>query len=305
MYHLEYVLAVAEERNLTRAAQKLYITQPTLTKYLNRLEEDLGVQLFDRSVQPIRTTRAGQVFIADMQKIQTREMNLRAKLKAISRDEDSFSVGIQTIRAEYVLPAVLPAFLEKYPHVSVRTDSRVESAMESAVGAGELDVAIGALTLAYEELEYRFFREDEVLLLLSRKHPAASGIAPEVGTLENPCLIDHQMLHDERVLLPRSGGGQFRAAMLMLEKYRISYSATVQSTSLHALFQLAAENAGILFTTPWEIGCRFPEEAKKLAFCRLQPEPFMQRSYLCWKKERGEDAIIRDFAEAVCLTKKA
>ena len=47
---------------------------------------------------------------------------------------------------------------------------------------------------------------------------------------------------------------------------------------------------------------RFPEEAKRLAFCRLQPEPFYQRSYLCWKKERGKEAIIRDFAE-VCLRK--
>ena len=59
-YRLDYVLALAEERNLTKAAQKLYISQPTLTKYITRLEQDLGVQLFDRTVQPIRITRAGR-----------------------------------------------------------------------------------------------------------------------------------------------------------------------------------------------------------------------------------------------------
>ena len=111
-YRLDYVLALAEERNLTKAAQKLYISQPTLTKYITRLEQDLGVQLFDRTVQPIRITRAGQVFIEDMQKIQTRETNLRTKLKAISRDADSFSIGIPTIRAEYLLPEVLADYLE-------------------------------------------------------------------------------------------------------------------------------------------------------------------------------------------------
>ena len=168
------------------------------------------------------------------------------------------------------------------------------------MAAGELDVAVGALTLAYDELEYTFLKEDEVLLLLSREHPAVAGLSATEGTVSSPWLLDHRLLHDERVLLPRSGGGQYRAAMLMLEKYQISYSGTIQCNSLHALFCLAAQNAGILFTTPADFCRRFPEEAGRLAFCRLQPEPFYQRSYLCWKKERGKEAIIRDFADA-CL----
>lgn len=300
MYRLDYILAVAEERNLTKAAQRLYISQPTLTKYISKLEQDLGVLLFDRSVQPIRITRAGQVFLEEMQKLQSRETNLRARLKAIGRDAGSFSVGVQTIRAEYLLPRVLPAFLERYPHVSVNTDSRVESSMESAVAAGELDVAVGALTLAYEELEYVFLKEDEVLLLLSREHPAVAALAPDAGTPEAPHLLDHRLLHDERVLLPRTGGGQHRAALLMLERYGVGMPSTVQCDSLHALFLLAAKNTGILFTTPREFCRHYPAEAGKLVFCRLQPEPVYQRSYVCWKKERREEPLIRDFAE-LCL----
>ena len=59
---LDYVLALAEERNLTRAARKAFISQPTLTNYINRLEEQLGVKLFDRSVTPIEITRAGALY---------------------------------------------------------------------------------------------------------------------------------------------------------------------------------------------------------------------------------------------------
>ncbi len=59
---LDYVLALAEERNLTRAARKAFISQPALTNYINRLEEQLGVKLFDRSVTPIEITRAGALF---------------------------------------------------------------------------------------------------------------------------------------------------------------------------------------------------------------------------------------------------
>lgn len=299
MHNLEYVLAVAEERNLTKAAQKLYITQPTLTKYLNRLEQDLGVRLFDRSVQPVRITRAGQVYLEDMQKLQTREMNLRAKLRALDRDEGSFTVGIQTIRAEYLLPKVLPPFLKKYPHVSVNTDPRIETQLEAAVSAGELDVAVGALTLAYDELEYEHYKNDEILLLIARAHPALAGLAADEGTINAPFLLDRSLLREERVLLPRAGGGQYRAAMLMLDRHTISTSDTIQCSSLHTLFQLAARGCGILFTTPRDFCERFPAEAGKLAFCRLHPEPVYQRSYLCWKKDRSDEPLIRDFIACV------
>lgn len=64
----EYVLAVAEEQTLTRAAKRLYMSQPTLTNYLNRPEDELGVKLFDRSTTPIKTTAAGQLYIERMKK---------------------------------------------------------------------------------------------------------------------------------------------------------------------------------------------------------------------------------------------
>ena len=74
---LDYVLAIAEEQNLTRAAKKLYISQPTLTMYLNRLEENLGVKLFDRRKTPITITPAGRRYIEKMTEISEEEQILR------------------------------------------------------------------------------------------------------------------------------------------------------------------------------------------------------------------------------------
>ena len=84
---LDYVLALAEERNLTRAARKAFISQPTLTNYINRLEEQLGVKLFDRSVTPIEITRAGALYIEQMKKIQLAETNLRNELRILGSME--------------------------------------------------------------------------------------------------------------------------------------------------------------------------------------------------------------------------
>ncbi len=78
---LDYILAIAEEQTLTRAAKKLYVSQPTLTNYINKLEEELGVKLFDRSVTPVQVTRAGALYIEKMKRIQQESDNLKHALR--------------------------------------------------------------------------------------------------------------------------------------------------------------------------------------------------------------------------------
>ena len=65
----EYVLALAEEKSLTKAAKRLYISQPGLTSYINKLEQYLGIKLFDRTVTPIQVTEAGMIYISKMKNI--------------------------------------------------------------------------------------------------------------------------------------------------------------------------------------------------------------------------------------------
>ena len=81
---LNYVLAIAEERNITAAAHKLYVSQPTLTVYLNRLESELGVKLFDRSRTPITLTPAGVYYIEEMKKIEESEQKMRSSIRLVA-----------------------------------------------------------------------------------------------------------------------------------------------------------------------------------------------------------------------------
>ena len=107
---LEYVLAIAEEQNLTRAARKLYISQPTLTLYLNRLEAELGVRLFDRGRTPIRLTDAGRYYIDKMKQIYYAELALRNDLRLVADPEQTLVIGIGQVRGHHWLPKLLPGF---------------------------------------------------------------------------------------------------------------------------------------------------------------------------------------------------
>lgn len=115
---LDYVLAIAEEQNLTRAAKKLYISQPTLTMYLNRLEENLGVKLFDRRKTPITITPAGRRYIEKMTEISEEEQILRGELKSVQNPAQTFRIGSARVRGHYWLPPLLRILSKQHPDMN-------------------------------------------------------------------------------------------------------------------------------------------------------------------------------------------
>ena len=101
---IEYVLAVAEQRSFSKAAQKLYVTQPALSQYVMNIEKQLGVQLFDRSTSPIRLTQAGEAFVRSAEQIKVIEDNLMNELSDIAEIKSgSLKIGASTFRASCLL----------------------------------------------------------------------------------------------------------------------------------------------------------------------------------------------------------
>ena len=91
---MDYFIAIVEEKNLTKAAQRLYISQPSLTRYVNRLEEEYGVKLLDRGQSPVELTAAGSLFLEEKLRIENTELNLRKKLKQLSNPQAKITIGI-------------------------------------------------------------------------------------------------------------------------------------------------------------------------------------------------------------------
>ena len=132
---LTYITTIADCGSVTEAAKRLYISQPSLSYILAKVEEDLGVKLFDRKTSPLTLTYAGERYVATARTILSLSGNLRRELKDIgvgARGE--IRIGIPTERAGYMLPKVLGKFHERYPEVQVRL---VES--RSSEILGELD----------------------------------------------------------------------------------------------------------------------------------------------------------------------
>ena len=151
---LEYILAVDQFRHFARAAEYCRVTQPTLSAMIQKLEDELGVKLFDRTVQPVCPTAIGEKIIARVILAQTAQVK-----EIISEEKQSlagvFHLGVLPTIAPYLLPRFFPQLMEKYPELDIRVTEMKTQNIQQALHAGDIDAAIIA-----SKLEDTFLKEE-------------------------------------------------------------------------------------------------------------------------------------------------
>ena len=140
---LRYVVTVAKESSFTKAAQKLFISQPTLSYSIQALENDLGTPLFDRKTIPVALTYAGKLYVEWAEDILLSESQLNRRISAISRKEYSkLYVGMSPHRSPYMLPPVLKRLSEEFPQCSINICEGTGEELYRRMERRELDVMI-------------------------------------------------------------------------------------------------------------------------------------------------------------------
>ena len=116
----EYFLTIVKERSISKAAERLYLSQPYLSQYLAKLERNLGVVLLDRSHSPLKLTPAGELFHAYLERQDYLDRQLVSDLRDLrDRRRPTLHIGVSPWRGSTLLPDVLPAFAQQYPDVQV------------------------------------------------------------------------------------------------------------------------------------------------------------------------------------------
>ncbi len=199
LHLLEQFVTLARTQNFTRAATELNISQPALSRAIQRLEEQLGQPLFERKPREVALTDFGQLFLERAKEI------LRLVEETFSELTDASGRGrvrlgaIPTI-APYLLPSLLSSFSRNYPQVSVVVQEDTTDNLTKRCSHGEIDLAIVALPLVAKYLEVEPLFEEELLLVLAADHPlaAANQLAmadldgyPFILLNEAHCLSDH------------------------------------------------------------------------------------------------------------------
>ncbi|WP_254507443.1 LysR family transcriptional regulator [Anatilimnocola floriformis] len=180
---LRYFLRVAERQNFTRAAEELGISQPALSRSIQKLEEELGQPVFERKTRSVSLTDAGTLLQGRAQQVLTILEETKAE---ITDDGQSgrLRVGAIPTIAPYFLPEVLRSFSREFPRASLIVQENTTDALVKSCAQGEVDLAILALPVPSKYLHVEELFEEELLLVLPTDHPLVSQEKIRLGDLE-------------------------------------------------------------------------------------------------------------------------
>ena len=233
---LKYVLAVAEHKNFTLAAEKCFVTQPTLSMQIQKIEEELGIQIFDRTKKPIQLTEIGQKIVNQSKNI----VNEADRIQDIVDQQKGFiggefRLGIIPTIMPTLLPMFLNNFIKKYPKVKLIIEELNTDEIILKLNNGHLDAAIAATPLEEEKIK-------EVVLYFE---PFVAYI-PEGHRSFDKKEIEVDDLNIDEILLLQDGHC-FRDGILNLCKNVAANEKAhfqIESGSFETLIKLADEGLG-------------------------------------------------------------
>ncbi len=166
---IEYFITLEEERNFSKAADRLHITQQTLSASISRLESEINNKLFLRSV-PLKLTYAGTIFLQYARQIQQKHLELTRELNDISENvRGEIKVGIGYAIGRKILPSVIADFTKKYPGYSIQIKEMPNELLKEHLLDHNIDLAIGSFDDNLPGIFLQSFFEEEIVLLVSEK----------------------------------------------------------------------------------------------------------------------------------------
>ena len=174
--HLRYFVAVAETENVSRAALKLHVSQPALSRQVRDLEDELGFLLLERTARSVRLTDAGRVFLTEAREVLQRSDAAIAKARAIATDgRGELQVGYAPSPTVRILPPTLRAFQAQRPKVRVRLHDLSTEEMVAGLCDGKLDIAVlvRPTRKLLRGLRFEELARDAICLAVAPKHPLA------------------------------------------------------------------------------------------------------------------------------------
>ncbi|MEP7185783.1 MAG: DNA-binding transcriptional regulator OxyR [Rhodanobacter sp.] len=286
---LQYLVSLAEHRHFGRAAQACFVSQPTLSTQIKKLEEELGVPLVERTPRKVLLTEVGR----DIANRARDVLNEIEQIRGVARrtlDPESGTVrlGIFPTLGPYLLPHVLPLVRKAFPRLELLLVEEKTETVLRLLREGRLDAGILALPLHEDSLHSEFLFEEPFLLAVSEEHPLAHSPGQlKLADLSNQNLLlleDGHCLRDQALEVCHLAGAGERTGF--------------RATSLETLRQMVAANVGItlLPVTAVKPPVAAVENLHLIEFKGPAPS---RRIAMVWRKSSAMDGFLKRLAEVL------
>ena len=254
---LRAFVAIARQRNFTRAAEQLHIAQPAVSMTIRKLEEELELSLFNRQDKRVSLTAEGEAFLRHAEKIldgcETAESEM-ADLRGLSRGE--VSIGIPPMMSTYYFPRVIREFCERYPGLRVSVHGAGTTRIERMIARGEIDMGVIAAENVAGGLASRLVLREEVVIAVPAGHPLAGRDGVSMDEFLRQPLILFQEGYQMRELTDEAIRNSGREPRVVFETNLFSLARSVIkeglgiSTFLRMVLAEDAQLAAVSFDPP-------------------------------------------------------
>lgn len=286
LIELKFVVAVAQERNFRRAAEKCFVTQPALSLGIKKLEEELGIMIFERNRTEVSVTEIGAKIVEQANVVLEQAASLKEMAKLGTNQLDGlFKLGMIHSVGPYLLPEIIPVLRKIAPKMPLEIEETLTANLEAQLRNGVIDAAVIALPFDVPGVQTQALYDEEFAVVVPNNHHWAQKKH-----------INPEELSEEKVLLLNSGhcfSNQVTQACPELSRK----GEVLQGNSLETIRNMVASNLGITVLPCSATAARYSNPlVKVIPFAKPAPT---RRIALAWRKSFVRIEAVEKIAEAI------
>ncbi|MEN9822206.1 MAG: hypothetical protein RLZ04_632 [Actinomycetota bacterium] len=287
---LRYLVAVADHRHFGRAAEACFVSQPTLSTQIKKLERELGVDLFERHPRQVLLTSAGERILEHARSVLAETDTIRdVARRARNPEGGTLRIGVFPTLGPYLLPHIVPVVHERFPDLELLLVEEKTEVILRMLAEGKLDVGVLAQPVGLPPLDELPMFEEEFLLAVPVDHPLAATTSD---------LADLTVLEGETVLLLADGHCLRDQALSVCQLAGASERAGFRATSLETLRQMVAAGVGITLLPALSVHAPVPEYAG-IRLLRFSSPPPSRRIALYSRSTSAYRGFLPEIAQLV------
>ena len=245
----QYFLTIIEAGGVSKAAEKLFISQTSVSKYLKRLENSIGFELFSRESYPLRLTEAGELYQKYVMDIVAKENQLLLELGGLrDGNRGTVKLGISSWGSFIILPAVLPAFKQQYPNISIEIQEGLHQEIASMIEYDKIDFALFHFPHNYERITFEHLFHEPILLAVNKAQPLLESIdfdrEKSVNTISRE---DFTLFRHQPFILYKQGQNIREVTLNYFNQLSINPPVILETSNIVAALNMAMANLGIAF----------------------------------------------------------
>lgn len=287
---LQYVLVLANEKNFSEAANRLMISQPSLSQYIQKLERELGVELFERT-NPLKLTYAGNVYIHTAKKILSEEKEMNEQILDISKGTiGKIVIGTGFFNSIIVLPSLISIYRTQFPDVEIVIREDIEPNLKAKADSGDLDIVISTKLIDDSDYETIYLMKEEFLLAV----PIGMSLGSSGQKSDNFKTIELEKVRDIPFVMLESKTVMREAINSICKEKKIQLKQVALCTSATAAYSMVKAGVGatIIPLSTYRI-----DYSPNVCYYRLVDISVQRELILYYKKDRYLSKFMMSFIE--------